>query len=38
VNPVIDRGAPPAVVRQFLAHAAAFQGEAPLPKGLCSRA
>jgi DNA invertase Pin-like site-specific DNA recombinase len=31
---LVDRGAPPLVVRQFLAHQAAFQGGAPLPKEL----
>jgi hypothetical protein len=31
---LVDRGAPPLAVRQFLAHQAAFQGGAPLPKEL----
>jgi len=30
-DPLVDRGAPPQVVRQFLVHQAVFQGGAPLP-------
>lgn len=30
-DPLVDRGVPPAVVRQFVAHQAVLQGGAPLP-------
>jgi hypothetical protein len=37
-GPLVDRGAPPLVVRQALAHSAAFQGHTYLPKVMTKRA